>query len=153
MLRNLIILTIILLLSSCSIQYHLKQSEKHLDKAVEKGYERKVDSVYVNDTTYIPQIRYATTFLFQPGDTIEIEKERLRYRIIRDIRTDSIFVDVECKADTIYKEVLVQVICDPIYIKQSPLESIGITKKWQKMVFWVVLGMLAILMIYNKILK
>jgi hypothetical protein len=150
MLRNLIILTITFLLSSCSVNQHLKRSKRQLDKAIEKGYVLKIDSVYVNDTTYIPKIEHDTTFLFKRGDTIEVERERLRYKIIRDIRTDSIFIDVECKADTIIKEVLVEVICDPIYIKETLLEHFGIKKTWQKILFFItIIGFIIILLVRN----
>ena len=149
MFRSLIILTIISLLSSCGEQFHLKQSKKHLDKAIEKGYERKADSVYVADTTISHAVRHDTTTILLPGDTITVEKERLIYSVIRDILTDSVFIEVECEADTIIQERLVQIICDPIYIQQTPLEYFGVDKWWEKLLFWLFIAVLAALAVYK----
>lgn len=112
-----------------------------------------MDSVYRPDSTFVPQVKHDTTTIFMPGDTITVENERLRYRLIHSVKTDSIFIDVECKADTIIQDRLVEVNCDPIYIKQSPLDYYGITKWWQKGIFWLVMAALLVLFIYKQLPK
>lgn len=41
----LLLIFLVLLFTSCSSNYHLKQSKKHYDKAISKGYEPKQDTL------------------------------------------------------------------------------------------------------------
>ena len=120
---------IMIVFSGCGtekkIDYQLKESARHMGKAIKLGYERKTDTVYRADTTYIKEIKHDTAFIFKPaGDTIEIIKERLKWRYIT--RNDSVFIEAECKADTVIKKVIELIQCDPIYIKQTPFDWLGL---------------------------
>jgi LPXTG-motif cell wall-anchored protein len=66
----------------------------------------------IHDTTvvYVPQVKHDTTVLTKQQDTVYIDKERLRIRIIRE--WDTLHIEGECKADTI---IVTKTITTPLY--------------------------------------
>jgi len=125
----------LLLMFSCSKQYHLKKSKHHYEKAISKGYVPLIDTVYVTDTVALTGVRYDTIFK-DVGDTITIEKDRLKVRYVRDTINNDVYIEGECKADTVIREIPVTV-QEKIYIEESLLEHFGINKTWQKLLFWL----------------
>lgn len=106
-------LLIFLVFCSCSAKTHVKLSSYHLKKAISKGYEVTHDTVYIPDTIIRPQIKTDTAFSVKV-DTMYLEKEKVSIRYIRT--TDSVYIEAECKADTIIKEIPIAVEknCPPI---------------------------------------
>ena len=127
-----------MMLFGCSQQYHLKRSKQHLEKAIAKGYELQYDTTFINDTIRIESVKL-DTFLRDVGDTIILKKDRLKVIYKRDTITNEVFISGECEADTIIKEIPVQV-QKPIYIEQTPLEWAGIDKWWEKLLFYIAIG-------------
>ena len=105
--RN-IFLALVVLLTSCSSSWHLKQAIKK-DPSILK------DSIVQIDTLLISQeVRFTDTLRIETLDTIRIEKERLRIEIMRV--KDTFFIDAICEADTIR---LVEEIKVPQYIEKD----------------------------------
>jgi len=125
---------LILLLSACSAQWHIK-------KAIAKDPSIFLNNkaIVLRDTVYTNSIRVDTLERFI-GDTITIEKERLRIQIKRI--HDTLRIVGECRADTI--EVVREVQLPPtIEYKRSP--------KWKDGVLFI-LGIFAFSAIARKVL-
>lgn len=96
-------IAILILLSSCSANWHLKQAKK-------KGVNTKVDTVYqeisvVTKEYQIDTVIHSTNI----HDTIRFENERVKWKTKYDTISKTVFVDVTCKPDTIKIEVPVSV--------------------------------------------
>ena len=103
-------IAILILLSSCSVNQHLWLSKRHLDKAIRKGAIVKSDTVY--KTVEVFTERYQVDTLLQVQnihDTIRFENERVKWKTKYDTINKTVFVDVECKPDTIKVEVPISV--------------------------------------------
>jgi len=128
------LLPFLILLSSCSAQWHIK-------KAIAKDPSIFLNNkaIVLRDTVYTNSIRVDTLERFI-GDTITIEKERLRIQIKRI--HDTLRIVGECRADTI--EVVREVQLPPtIEYKRSP--------KWKDGVLFI-LGIFAFSAIARKVL-
>lgn len=90
----------ILILSSCGPAAKLRRAEKLIKKAEEQGAVWTVDTVFQKIPVPVPQIEVRTIHHAIPGDTVVIEKDRLKVKVVR-LPGDSIFVEGKCEADTI----------------------------------------------------
>ena len=93
-----------LILVGCGPAAKLRRAEKLIRKAEEMGAVWKIDTVHTTATVYVPEVKIDSVFVQKVGDTIVLEKERLKIRVVR-LPGDTILVDGECVADTIYKKV------------------------------------------------
>ncbi len=74
-----LILVIIILLSGCSRSaFHLRQAKKHILKAELLGAKWEVDTVFKEIAVPVPSVRHDTVFNSLPGDTVVIQKDRLK---------------------------------------------------------------------------
>ena len=90
-------LSLILLLSSCSAQWHLK-------KAVQKDpMILKKDTLVVQDTFVVPPVVLKDTVTLKQHDTITITKDRLRVKIVKV--NDTLIIDAKCDSDTIVRTI------------------------------------------------
>ena len=90
-------LTLISLLTSCSAQWHLK-------KAVQKDpMILKKDTLVVMDTLVVPPVVLKDTVTLRQHDTIVIEKDRLRVKIVKV--NDTLIIDAKCASDTIVRTI------------------------------------------------
>jgi hypothetical protein len=104
------LLPLLFFLSACS-------AEKRLQRLVEKHPElSRVDTITVVDTIYIPGDTLWRQVLLRSTDTIRIENERQKVRVVRiptgsPCDTAAIALDVlaEVKPDTVYHTVTVEV--------------------------------------------
>lgn len=147
--RSICILIVAFTLLGCSVNQHLKRSRHHYSKAIQKGYNPTLDTVFVRDTVIVSQIQHDTTFI-DIGDTVFIEKDRLRIKYYRDIVTDSIFIEGICEADTIIKEIPI-IVQETIYIDRSFFDLIGANKWWKQLLFWVLVLILGCLFVWRLI--
>jgi len=86
-------LTLVLLLTSCSAQWHLK-------KAVQKDPMILVkDTLVVTNTVVSPPVAITDTVTLKQHDTITLVKDRLRVKIVKV--NDTITIDAICDSDTI----------------------------------------------------
>lgn len=102
--KSWIFLCVCLVCSSCGANYHLRKAERHLKKAELLGSSWRIDTVYKDVPFYVDSVRVDSIFIAKVGDTVVIEKERLKLRYIR-LAGDSVFIEAECEADTVYQKV------------------------------------------------
>ena len=117
---TLYILLAALLLSGCKLtkeERRMNRATKKLEKLTAK-YPELVRTDTIRDTLHTNRVHIDTTFVWQ-SDTVEIERENLRVRIVR-LPGDSILINAEC--DTVF--VPVKVPCDTIQpIRYEPSEK------------------------------
>ena len=90
--------------TSCGPASKIRRAERLIAKAEELGAKWHVDSVQVNVPVIVPETRVDSVFVQKPGDTVIITKDRLQVKIMR-WQADTIRVQAECAADTIYTTV------------------------------------------------
>lgn len=124
---------LLLLLTSCSPLKRLERFQKNHPYL----FEEVTDTVTVTilDTIRTETIRTDTIFHID-FDTVQIEKEKLKIRLIRE--NDTIFVDGECIGDTVYIDNEIRV---PIESKQ-PKEFKSDNSKW-----WIALAIVCLLFV------
>lgn len=126
-------LTLILLLSSCSAQWHLTKAIKKDPTILEK------DTLVVQDTVVVPPVVITDTVTTRQHDTIVVEKDRLKVRIVK--RLDTLIIEGQCASDTIVRTIEVPYE-KVIYV---PKKTIG--QKIQSLVFYFGLVLLALYMV------
>lgn len=143
---------LVFFLSSCSVEKqinrHLKQSARQYKKAISKGYEPRADTIYIKDTVITTEVRHDTTIINKVGDTVIIEKERLKLKYIQ--LKDSIFIEAECLADTIYRDIPVSV-QETIFPEKKFLDYLGINTWWKKALLGLFLLLIAVLFLWRLI--
>ena len=105
----------ILLLSSCSAQFHLKQAIKKDPTILQKR------TITVTDTVVTEPIAVRDTVTISQIDTVEIIKDKFRVKIMRSF--DTLIIDGGCDADTIVRTV------------EVPIETVVYNEKdtlWQR---------------------
>jgi hypothetical protein len=93
-------LVAVFVLASCGPAAKLRKAEKLIAKAEELGAKWKVDTVLQPIHVPVPQVYVKEIHHALPGDTVTIEKERLKIKLVK-IPGDSIFVEGECESDTV----------------------------------------------------
>lgn len=109
-------LTLLLLLTSCSAQWHLKTAVRKNPLILVK------DTLVVKDTVVVPPVVITDTVTTKQHDTILIEKDRLRVRIVK--RLDTLIIDAKCDSDTIIRTIEVPYEKVVYVEKQSVLDKI-----------------------------
>ena len=105
-------LTLVLLLTSCSAQWHLKKAVHKDPTILEK------DTLVVTDTVVSPPVAITDTVIMRQHDTITLVKDRLRVNIVKV--NDTITIDAICDSDTIIS--IVEVPYDKIvYVEKESL--------------------------------
>lgn len=90
-----VVLSLTLLLSSCSAQWHLKKAVQK-DPAI-----LKKDTLVVVDTIVPPPVALKDTVILKQHDTITLVKDRLKVEIVKV--NDTITIDAICDSDTIIR--------------------------------------------------
>lgn len=105
-------LTLVLLLTSCSAQWHLKKAVHKDPTILEK------DTLVVMDTVVSPPVAITDTVIMKQHDTITLVKDRLRVNIVKV--NDTITIDAICDSDTIIS--IVEVPYDKVvYVEKESL--------------------------------
>jgi hypothetical protein len=90
-------LILVLSLTSCSAQWHLR-------KAVQKDpMILKKDTLVVQDTFVVPPVVLKDTVTLKQHDTITITKDRMRVKIVKV--NDTLIIDAKCDSDTIVRTI------------------------------------------------
>lgn len=74
----------------------------------------EVSTIVMHDTIYTDRVVSDTIVVTKPQDTIVMEKERLRVRVVRI--NDTLRIEGECEADTIYRTTTIEV---PVKVVES----------------------------------
>ena len=132
-------LTLLLLLTSCSAQWHLKKAVQKDPAILER------DTLVVKDTVVSPPVAITDTVTLKQHDTITIVKDRLKVQLIKV--NDTITINAECASDTIVRtiEVPYEKI---VYVKQKTL-----LEKIQGLAFYFALVVLALAIVRRLINK
>lgn len=99
--RWLVGLITIVLLSSCSAQWHLKRAVKKDPTLL------KTDTIAIVDTVVTPPVTLTDTVITRTQDTVVVQKDKLKVQVVRSY--DTIMVDAVCESDTIVQIVEVPV--------------------------------------------
>jgi|SRR5690606_5678106 len=118
----------VIMLGGCKADYHLKRARHHIQKAELKGATWTRDTIYKQIEVIRPEIRTDTIVKTKVGDTVRIEKDRLKVVYVR-LPGDSVYIEGECAPDTVRIEVPVTVTNE---IKAPPAK----VKWWQ----WLLIG-------------
>ena len=132
-------LSLILLLSSCSAQWHLK-------KAVQKDpMILKKDTLVVQDTLVVPPVVLKDTVTLKQHDTITITKDRLRVKIVKV--NDTLIIDAKCDSDTIVRTIEVP------YDKIVYIEKESVCDKIKNLAIYMALAFLVFKIIMKQFEK
>lgn len=100
----------LILCVSCGPSHHLRRADYHIRMAKAKGAEIKTDTIYKTVPIFTETKVYDTVVKSERYyDTIKIDNIKWSVRLKYDTVMKTQFVTVECKGDTIYKEVPVSV--------------------------------------------
>lgn len=99
-----------ILLSSCGANFHLRKAERQLRKAQIKGAVIKADTIFKSVPIITDRFVHDTVVQrLVNTDTLTIDHVRYRIKLKYDTLTLTEYVQVECKPDTIVREVPVQI--------------------------------------------
>ena len=73
-----------------------------------------IETIVMHDTIYTDRVVSDTIVVTKTQDTIVMEKERLRVRVVRI--NDTLRIEGECQADTIYRTTTIEV---PVKVVES----------------------------------
>jgi len=132
-------LILVLSLTSCSAQWHLK-------KAVQKDpMILKKDTLVVQDTFVVPPVVLKDTVTLKQHDTITITKDRLRVKIVKV--NDTLIIEGKCASDTIVRTIEVP------YDKIVYVEKQSIWDKIKSLAIYIGLAFLAFKIIMKQFEK
>jgi len=122
-------LTLLLLLTSCSAQWHLKKAVRKDPMILQK------DTMVVVDTVVSPPVAITDTVTLRQHDTIRLVKDRLKVQLVKV--NDTITIDAICDSDTIIS--IVEVPYEKItYIeKETPIQVI---QRWLLYMVFIFVG-------------
>ncbi len=134
---SLLIAVLIFSLLSCSPQ-------KRLNRILKKHPElRQLDTLTIRDTTVTERVQIDT--LFKPGKDTTIFKEgKATVKFLYKKEIDTVFLDVICDADTIFKEIKV-----PVNIPHTE-ETTGEKLKSLWWVWLIIAGSLIAILVFKK---
>ena len=90
-------LILIMSLTSCSAQWHLKKAVHKDPTILEK------DTLVVTNTVVSPPVAITDTVTLKQHDTIVITKNRLKVKVVRV--NDTLIIDAKCDSDTIVRTI------------------------------------------------
>lgn len=93
---------ILLALSSCGVNHHLRQAERHLKKAEQLGAKVRVDTFYVTKEVIVPEVKFDTLVsILRLTDTLTITKDRAVTKIKLDTLLKKVYISTQCLPDTV----------------------------------------------------
>jgi len=132
-------LILVLSLTSCSAQWHLKKAVQKDPLILEK------DTLIVMDTVVSPPVAITDTVILKQHDTITITKDRLRVKIVKV--NDTLIIDAKCDSDTIVRTIEVP------YDKIVYVEKQSIWDKIKNLAIYMALAFLAFKIIMKQFEK
>ena len=129
MMRWLVVLSLTLLLPSCSAQWHLKKAVQKDPSILQK------DTLVVRDTVVTQPVAITDTVILKQRDTIRLVKDRLKVEIVKV--NDTITIDAICDSDTIIS--IIEVPYERVvYVeKEKPIQII---QRWMAYLLLLVIG-------------
>lgn len=146
--KRIYLITLLIVLIGCDAgkvhERKVKRAEKKIERLTIK-YPELIQKDTIRDTVrgYVPMVSHDTAFIYKASDTVEIDTGRLFIRYIT--RNDSVFIEGECKADTI--EIIHEVPCETVkVVKESDAEYF--VKQVKKNMAWIVGISILLLIVY-----
>lgn len=141
-------LWLILAFAMCSCSPEVRASKKlsRAEKLIKKA--KFLDPTISMTDTIIKQVPVITervvsdTIFHDVGDTIVLNKDRLKVIYKRDTITNEIYLSGECESDTIVTTIKIPQ--ETLIIKQSFWETIGIKKRWFIIVLVIVISLVVV---------
>jgi hypothetical protein len=127
------ILLIALILCSCAsnkANRKLKRANRLIGEAEQLGVKWKSDTIFKTIPVFIESVKYDSIFTSRQGDTVYMEKERLKIKYVR-LPGDSVYIEGKCDSVTVIKEV-------PISVTKEIKTGLGVLTVVQ----WSVLALL-----------
>lgn len=78
----------------------LKRAERLIAQAEQLGAKVTADTIFKTIPVFIESVKYDSIFTSRVGDTVYLEKERLKIKYVR-LPGDSVFISGNCEADTV----------------------------------------------------
>lgn len=133
--RQLGVITLLLLLVSCSPSAKLRRAERKIEKLTQK-YPQLLEKDTLHDTvTFVtPEVRYDTQFVDVPGDTTYINYDKIEIKYVRV--GDTTFIKAKCKSDTITQ--VVEIPYEKIVVrKQTVIDQL--IRYFKNSIIWVII--------------
>lgn len=96
------------LLTSCGPTAKLRRAQRLIAKAEAQGATWKIDTVFRDRDIFVKEVKTDTVFESVQGDTVRIEKERLKIKYV-NLPGEKVYIEGECEADTIRIQEIVTV--------------------------------------------
>lgn len=93
--------------TSCSPSHYLRKAKRAIKEAEARGIVVD-DTVTVEKEIYIDSVQIDTVVQVLPNDTVYLEKERLKVKVIK-LPGDTLKIFAECAADTVKIEIPVEI--------------------------------------------
>jgi len=124
---------LLIVLSSCAsnkANRKLKRANRLIGEAEQLGVKWKSDTIFKTIPVFIESVKYDSIFTSRQGDTVYLEKERLKIKYVR-LPGDSVYIEGKCDSVTVIKEV-------PISVTKEIKTGLGVLTVVQ----WSVLALL-----------
>ena len=124
---------LLIVLSSCAsnkANRKLKRANRLIGEAEQLGVKWKSDTIFKTIPVFIESVKYDSIFTSRQGDTVYLEKERLKIKYVR-LPGDSVYIEGKCDSVTVIKEV-------PISLTKEIKTGLGVLTVVQ----WSVLALL-----------
>lgn len=123
------IIPLLIFLSSCSCNWHIKQLNK-------KCANWKQDTIKVVDTIFIPTVQRDTVFHYLQKDTIVIKKEHLTMKYYFNSKDSTVYLSGKC--DSIYKFKVISV----------PYQKYEVKYDYSNYIKWILIGLIVGVILY-----
>lgn len=146
--KQLVTYILLVLLASCGVtdkaNRKAKRAERLLNEAIALGAKVGTDTVFKEIPVFIDSVRVDSIFTAGVGDTVYLEKDRLKIKYIR-LKADTFYIEGRCEADTVKITV-------PVEVKREIKTGAGFWDIFRIVLFAVVLTALLVTF-YWKVVK
>ena len=111
----------------------------------ERPYNNGRDTLVVRDTVVTPPVAITDTVTTKQHDTIIVEKDRLKVRIVK--RLDTLIIEGRCDSDTIIRTIEVPYEKIVYVEKEKPLQ---IVRKWLLYLLSAIVGFKVLQRLFDK---
>lgn len=130
-----LLLPILLLLSSCSCNWHLSKLEQKCGKF-------KTDTLTVHDTLVTLEVRKDTVFKYFQRDTVIVREGKLTMKYFYRQHDSTVYLQGKCDPDTVIREIRV------------PYEKASVTVDYfPKWLVWAAIAVFGAALIYKVVIK
>ena len=146
--RYYIVVLCVTILTGCSFEKRLERKMDRANRKIEKLVLKypdliKTDTVVDTFKVVVPEVQHDTSFVDVPGDTIEVIKDRLKVKYVRQDST--VYISGECETDTIFQRVEVPV--QNIEVKEQHWIDVLFKRAKQSTAFLIIGGLIVLILL------